>query len=135
MNSVSPTPLFATKRWCVDFTPVYVEPNGAKMDQPSGRVPFPQGASVDVSEQQIDSNGTTWSKVNYNFYVQFPPGSQHWEQRTITGWVNDVFLDDSIEEYPGYVLDFPNQTPDPTDAQQYINFDNDRTPRNKLCGE
>jgi len=132
MNNIGVAPLPGTKKWCFVSTRVFSEANGTELPDVPNRVPFPQGAIVELSGQQLQVNDILWSEVVYK-YNEFSQANKMWEERTVTGWVNDLFLDDYNVEFPGFVLNIPNQTADPTDAQQYMVVEGYQ--RNNLCGE
>lgn len=110
------------KKWCyASLTPFNASPNGAK------RFDLPQGAVVEPTGQQqhlsVNAKDSLWTEVQYT-------GA---DGVVKTGWVNDAWLDEYIEQFPDPEVQIPNPTPEPTDAPQYMLVEG-KTKFN-MCGE
>lgn len=118
------------KMWCFLPTTAYSAVGGTQMlDIPQN--PFSQGVVVELTGNQASVNHDLWLEVTYTYNVK---EKNKWDTKTTPpGWVNAIFLDDYNEQFPEPILEIPNQTPDPNDAQQYMAVDG--RDRYNLCGE
>lgn len=100
-------------KWVNRFTPLYLEPKvGRKIcDIPEKTLVEPTGAIEGYYEEVIHI---------------VPPGVG-------IGWVHTNDLEDYIHNFPTNVVTIENQTPDPTDFEQYIVWN--RVKQTNLCGE
>lgn len=129
-------PAVDIKKWCFenhiplgrsnDSTPVFI---------------LNQGNVVTVRQQNVRVPGdlNTWAEVEYTYSQQNE--EKKWVTSTVSGWVNEIYLDDYVEKYPGNVVKIDNPTEDPRDAQQYMIWDkntadaSDTGVRYNMCGE
>lgn len=110
------------KKWCyANLTPFLAAPNGAKLFD------LPQGALVEPTGQQqqtpVNAHSATWSEVQHSGV----------DGIVKTGWVNDAWLDEYIEQFPDPEVHIPNPTPEPNDAPQYMLIEGRK--KFNMCGE
>jgi len=108
----------AERKWCfANLTPLMDAPNGKRLfDIPLGAVLEPTPAPL----QTVIAAGkeTTWIELPYN---------------EVTGWVNSIYLDDCIEQFPDNEVLIQRATPDPRDAAQYMLIGGNK--KVNMCGE
>jgi hypothetical protein len=79
-----------------------------------------QGDIVTVKRQNVIVGGSRakWAEVEF---------------KGKSGWAQQAFLDDYVEEYPGHEVEIDHQTADPNDAQQYMEWEGET--QYNMCGE
>lgn len=110
-----PTSMRQLRKWCItNKVPALTSNN------PAPAFELNQADIVVVRQQNIRVPGSeaTWAEVLYH-------GKP--------GWVNEVFLDDYVEDFPADEVPIPNATPQKTDAAQYMTRHNMVT--YNMCGE
>jgi hypothetical protein len=110
------------KKWCyANLTPFKGTPNGVKMfDLPRGAVVEPTGQQQNA---MVLGQDTIWTEIHY-------AGKDGFIQ---TGWINDAYLDDYIEQFPNPEVVIPNPTPETDDAPQYMLVEGKK--KYNMCGE
>ncbi len=108
-------PVVETKKWCFANNIPALTSNS-----PVPLFTLNQGDVVVIKQQHIRVPGSdsSWSEVASN-------GN--------TGWVNEVFLDDYVEEFPPNEVKIPHPTNDPNDAQQFMMWGG--IEQVNMCGE
>lgn len=113
------------KKWCFDRTPVYIAPNELRHSAYLNK-----GTVVELTGQKqstFSANiSTSWTQIVYRTFDS--RAGLQW----VTAWVNDAYLDDYNEEFPHSGVRIQNETPNPNDAQQYMNLEGKT--RFNMCG-
>ncbi len=110
----------AISKWCIASYPLYDQPGGNKQNV------FITAKNVyEVSNDQQVFLGKIWSEVKFV--------DRSGVERT--GWVQDVYLEDLIEDPSsrGFEVHIPHPTADSTDAAQYLKWEKPR--HVNMCGE
>ena len=123
---------FTGKKWCYVNTRVYDAPNGAELPRIPNRVPIPPGGIVNLTGKIKNIDDTFWVEILYPYH-EYSKENKAWEERTVTGWVNDLYLDDYNEKFPDNEVTILNPTADPNDAQQYMVWED--AEKYNMCGE
>ena len=103
------------KKWCfVNNVPML------QSGSPEAVATLMQGDIVTVRRQNVRVGGSqeVWAEVDF---------------KGKSGWVQQAFLDDYVEEFPGHEVKIDHQTADPDDAQQYLDWEGET--QYNMCGE
>ncbi|NJC94760.1 MAG: hypothetical protein FIB03_00230 [Anaerolineae bacterium] len=117
------------KKWCIE--------NRVPVGRSNNAVPvffLNVGNVVEIRQQNIRVPGddNRWTEIVY-IHNEFSKEKKKWVASTITGWVNELYLDPYYEKYSNDEVKILHPTEDPTDARQYMIWDGDV--RYNMCGE
>jgi len=110
----------AIQKWCIKVTPLYEKPGGKRQ-----KISISVNSIYDVTGNQQIFTGKPWSEIKFIDRDEIER----------TGWVQDVYLEDFIEDpnSQGFVVNIPHPTADSTDAAQYMKWEKPR--HVNMCGE
>jgi hypothetical protein len=110
----------AIQKWCIQGASLYDKPGGKKQN-----IFVTVNNLYDVTSHQQVFQGKAWSEIRFV--------DRGGIERT--GWVQDVYLEDLVEDpdSQGFEVHIPHPTPDSTDAAQYLIWEKPR--HVNMCGE
>jgi len=139
------THTIGSRKWCLKdvlvFHPVvkkwYLKDN-KKVQLPvedRQSCPLKRNTIVDLLPQDISM---LWSAVAYEETL-YDYDVKNWVTTKLTGWVDDAYLDDYIEEFPNFEVAIPHATKSSTDLEQDITIEDEGydeiRARYNMCGE
>ena len=143
------------KKWCIkQGTPVInshlkksttLNDNDQEMILWAGPIPaysLKKGNVLTVHRQSITIPGdvpvSSWSEVTYE-ETSYDRTEKKWVKSSVTGWVNDGYLDDYHEKFPDFEVVIPHATKNSNDPQQFMTIVDEGYSefniRTNMCGE
>jgi len=101
-----------------------------------------RGNIVHVKRQKIEIPGdvpsSSWSEIAYE-ETSYDRELKQWVKSSVTGWVNDAYLDDYNEKFPDFEVEIPHATKNSNDPQQFMTIEDEGHSefhiRTNMCGQ